>query len=106
MLDTTVLQPICGRICPHFKQCQGSCVKGIKFKPVNIGKLEAFIGDKAISENWKIDKIEERKDKKVAVIGGGPSGLTASAYLARRGFDVSIYEKHNELRRNTSSRNP
>ena len=38
LLDTTVLQPICGRICPHFKQCQGSCVKGIKGEPVNIRK--------------------------------------------------------------------
>ncbi len=43
LLDTTIMQPICGRICPHFKQCQGSCVKGIKGKSVNIGDLEAFI---------------------------------------------------------------
>ncbi len=97
LLDTTVLQPICGRICPHNRQCQGSCIKGIKGNPVNIGKLEAFIGDMAIKRGWKLEKIEEKKDKKVAIIGGGPAGITASAYLAKRGFEVDIYEKHPKL---------
>jgi len=97
LLDTTILQPVCGRICPHNKQCQGSCIRGIKGEPVSIGKLETFIGDMAIKEGWKIDKIEEKKSKKVAIIGGGPSGITASAYLAKRGFEVCIYEKHQKL---------
>ncbi len=97
LLDTTILQPVCGRICPHNKQCQGSCVKGIKGEPVSIGKLETFIGDMAIKEGWKINKIEDKKGKKVAIIGGGPSGITAASYLARRGFEVCIYEKHEEL---------
>ncbi len=93
------MQPVCGRICPHHRQCQGSCVKGIKGKAVNIGKLETFIGDMAIKEGWKIDKIagEEKKNKKIAIIGGGPAGITAASYLARRGYDVSIYEKHDKL---------
>ena len=43
LLDTTVLQAICGRICPHSKQCEGKCVRGIKEKPVSIGEIEAFI---------------------------------------------------------------
>ena len=99
LLETTVLQPICGRICPHFKQCQGSCIKGIKGKSVNIGALEQFVGDMAIKEGWEIERIEEKNGKKIAVVGGGPAGITASSYLARRGFSVSIYEKHSELRR-------
>ncbi len=51
----------------------------------------------AIKEDWGIKPIEGKRDKKVAVIGGGPAGITAAAYLARRGYDVSIYEKHNIL---------
>ena len=101
--ETTVLQPICGRICPHMKQCQGSCVRGIKGEPVNIGDLEAFIFDKAIEENLKLkdympQKInEELKSKKVAIIGGGPAGLTCSAFLAKEGIQVTIFEKYNYL---------
>lgn len=97
MLNTTVLQSVCGRICPHTKQCQGSCVRGIKGEPVKIGELEAFIGDMAIENKWEIGKVESNKNKKVAIIGGGPSGITAAAFLARKGFDVSIYEKHDKL---------
>lgn len=51
---TTVLPSICGRICPHMSQCMGSCIKGIKGNSVSIGKIEAFLGDKAIEENWKL----------------------------------------------------
>ena len=95
LLDTTVLQPICGRICPHQKQCEGSCVRGIKGEPVSIGEMEAFIGDYAIEHNLNIDKnVEEKnKSKKVAIIGGGPSGLTCAAFLAKKGVNVTIYER-------------
>lgn len=53
----------------------------------------------AIKEEWEIGLLEERKNKKIAIVGGGPAGITAAGYLARRGFDVCIYEKHSELRR-------
>jgi len=100
---TTVLQGICGRICPHKKQCEGSCIRGIKGEPVSIGELEAFTFDKLINEedsllNCYKDEIEKNKNnKKVAVIGGGPAGLTASAFLAKRGINVTIYEKYDYL---------
>lgn len=99
LCETTVLQPICGRICPHTKQCQKACIRGIKGEPVNIGKLEAFIGDLSIKNNWKIPKILNVKtnNKKIAVIGGGPCGLTCAAFLAKRGYNVTIYEKHQKL---------
>lgn len=96
--ETTVLESICGRICPHMKQCQGSCVRGIKSKPVNIGELEAFVGDIAIQNNYKIENINnEKRNKKIAIIGGGPAGLTASAFLLRNGYTVTLYEKYNYL---------
>lgn len=103
LCQTTVLPGVCGRICPHMKQCQGSCVRGIKGEPVNIGDLEAFVFDKAIEENLKLkdympQKInEELKSKKVAIIGGGPAGLTCSAFLAKEGIQVTIFEKYNYL---------
>ncbi len=100
---TTVLPGICGRICPHMKQCQGSCIRGIKSEPVNIGELEAFVFDKAIEEKLELkdympQNIDKNlKTKKVAIIGGGPAGLTCAAFLAKVGVQVTIFEKYNYL---------
>lgn len=93
--ETTVLQSICGRVCPHKKQCEGSCVRGIKGEPVDIGTLESFIGDMAIEKEFKLPKIKENNNKyKVAVIGSGPAGLTCAATLARNNINVTIFEKY------------
>ena len=95
---TTVLESICGRICPHMSQCMGKCVRGIKSNPVNIGDLEAFVGDKALQNGYRMDDVEVAKNgKKVAIIGSGPAGLTCAAFLARNGFEVTIYEKRDKL---------
>ena len=101
--ETTVLPGVCGKICPHMKQCQGSCVRGIKGEPVSIGDIESFIFQKAIEQGYKLkDVIEKEKNselenKKVAIVGGGPAGLTCSAFLAKSGVAVTIYEKYNYL---------
>ena len=96
--ETTVLQAVCGRICPHTKQCEGSCVRGIKSEPVSIGELEAFIGDTAIKENYKLAMPNnDNKNKRIAIVGGGPAGLTASAFLLKKGYSVTLYEKYNYL---------
>lgn len=106
LCNTTVLSGICGRICPHQKQCQGSCIRGIKGEPVSIGELEAFVFDKAkergdsllkCCENEIKNNRQKNGDKKVAVIGGGPCGLTAAAFLAKSGVKVTIYEKYDYL---------
>mgnify|MGYP004522633917 FL=1 len=100
LLETTVLSGVCGRICPHTKQCQGSCVRGIKGEPVSIGVLEAYVFDKIHEKKSNVTDCyekKERKNKKVAIIGGGPSGLTCAAFLAKEGVDVTIYEKYNYL---------
>lgn len=106
---TTVLQSICGRICPHMKQCQGSCVRGIKGESVSIGELEKYVGDIALKEGYKLfDNKEtenynmnsykkENNKYKIAIIGGGPAGITCSAFLAKKGYNVTIYEKYNYL---------
>lgn len=98
LCQTTVLQPVCGRICPHKKQCEGSCVRGKKGTSVSIGELEAFVGDMAIKYNYAIPKFtQEKKEEKIAIIGGGPAGLTAAAFLARHGYGVTIFEKYDQL---------
>lgn len=99
LIETTVLGSICGRICPHQKQCQGNCVRGIKQNPVSIGEIEAYIFDNAIEKGYdKNIKIQNTlQGKKVAIVGGGPAGLTCSSFLARSGAKVTIYEKYNKL---------
>lgn len=99
--ETTVLAPICGRICPHEKQCQGNCVRGIKGEAVQIGKLEACVGDLAIEKGYSLGGIagfnSNNAQKRIAVVGSGPAGLTCAAFLAQRGYKVTIYEKHDKL---------
>ena len=97
LTQTTVLGAICGRVCPHFKQCKGSCVRGIKSEPISIGKLEAYVFDNAFKENYDIKTNNELEGKKVAIIGGGPAGLTCAAFLRMSGADVTIYEKQPKL---------
>ncbi len=96
LCKTTVLPAICGRICPKSRYCQANCIRGIKQAPVEIGKLEQYIGDISIKNNYKIPKhIDE--EKKVAVVGSGPAGLTCAAFLAMKGIQVTIYEKNKKL---------
>lgn len=101
--ETTVLSGVCGRICPHLKQCQGSCVRGIKGEAVSVGELEAYAFDMAEKENftlldcYKEEMKQNKNDKKVAIVGGGPAGLTCAAFLAKAGMKVTIYEKYNYL---------
>lgn len=82
--NTTIMPFICGKVCPKSKQCQGSCIRGIKEEPVNIGKIESFIGDLAIEKKWYIEKKEQNNGKKVAVVGSGPAGIGACIELAKK----------------------
>ncbi len=98
--ETTVLSGICGKICPHDKQCQGACVRGIKGEPVSIGELENYAYERAYEQNYRLldcYETKEKKNKKVAIIGGGPAGLTCAAFLAKEGTDVTIYERYKYL---------
>ena len=106
---TSVLPGICGRVCPHKKQCEGSCVRGIRGDSVDIGTIESYIFDKAMEQGLSLKKIYEKnceqdnekreilKGKKVAIIGGGPAGLTSAAFWQKMVYGVTIFEKYNSL---------
>ncbi|MFO7882834.1 MAG: NADPH-dependent glutamate synthase [Kosmotogaceae bacterium] len=90
------LPAISGRVCPQETQCEKTCllnnIKGKK--PVAIGRLERFLGDLDIDEDEP--ELKEKKDKKIAVIGAGPAGLTVSGDLAKMGYEVTVYEAFNK----------
>lgn len=88
----SALPAVCGRVCPQEKQCEGKCVLGIKGEAVSIGKLERFVADWAAANNVDLSAKEISNGKKVAVIGSGPSGLTCAGDLAKKGYDVTIFE--------------
>jgi len=91
------LGAICGRICPHEKQCQGNCVRGIKEQPISIGTLESFVCDWARENNIKINYDIVENNIKVAIVGAGPSGIACAVDLRKLGYDVTIYEKEKFL---------
>ena len=92
----TNLPAVCGRVCPHEKQCEGHCVLNRAGKPIRIGKLEQFIADFDADMNLIREKIPPKTRGNVAVIGSGPAGLTVAGDLAMMGFNVTVYEAEDE----------
>ncbi|MFH0887917.1 MAG: NADPH-dependent glutamate synthase [Planctomycetota bacterium] len=91
--QTNALPAICGRVCPQEDQCEKVCIVGKKDKPVSIGALERFVSDFERNNNAiKIPDIPERKNRKIAVVGSGPAGLTCAGDLVLKGYDVTVFE--------------
>ncbi|MDE7368008.1 MAG: NADPH-dependent glutamate synthase [Lachnospiraceae bacterium] len=86
------LPAICGRVCPQENQCEGKCVRGVKGEPVGIGRLERFVADYHMANAVQAPVDIEKNGKKVAVVGCGPSGLTCAGELAKKGYEVTIFE--------------
>ena len=93
---SSALPAVCGRVCPQESQCEGQCVRGIKGDAVSIGKLERYVADTARELGIQPEGAKEKKGKKVAIIGSGPSGLTCAGDLAKMGYDVTIFEALHE----------
>lgn len=90
--QSSSLPAVCGRVCPQESQCESKCTLGIKFEPVGIGRLERFVADYH-NANFKGElSLPEKNGHKVAVIGSGPSGLTCAGDLAKKGYDVTVFE--------------
>ncbi|MBE6995793.1 MAG: NADPH-dependent glutamate synthase [Ruminococcaceae bacterium] len=89
---TSALPAVCGRVCPQESQCEKYCVRGIKGEPVAIGRLERFVADWHNANATAAPEKPASNGHKVAVVGSGPAGLTCAGDLARKGYDVTVFE--------------
>jgi len=90
--QSSSLPAVCGRVCPQESQCEHECVRGIKGEPVGIGRLERFVADWHNSHSREEVKAPKSNGKKVAVVGSGPAGLTCAGDLAKKGYEVTVFE--------------
>ena len=90
--STNALPALSGRVCPQESQCEAVCVRGLKGEPVAIGRLERFVADWYLEHVNKMPEKVASNGKKVAVIGSGPSGLTCASDLAKKGYEVTMFE--------------
>ena len=90
--ETNALPAVCGRVCPQESQCEKKCILGIKGEPVAIGRLERFVAD--YERTHSTEKVSQVKSNhvKVAIVGSGPAGLTCAADLAKKGFEITVFE--------------
>lgn len=96
--DTNNLPAVTGRVCPQEEQCQEKCVMGKKWDPIAIGRLERFAADweREQKQANSSPKIESTKQERIAIVGSGPSGLTAASDLKKMGYDVTIFEQFHQ----------
>ena len=90
--ESSSLPAVCGRVCPQESQCEGKCVRGIKGEPVAIGRLERFVADYHNTHCNEQPVRPSSNGHRVAVVGSGPSGLTCAGDLAKKGYDVTVFE--------------
>lgn len=95
LFENNPLSVICSLVCPHERQCEGHCVRGVKGTPVQISNIENYIS----SYYLNFIKNDSKKDsnKKVAIVGSGPAGITIAIILASKGYDITIFEAHDKI---------
>ena len=96
LTDANLLPAICGRVCPQEDQCEGVCPVRDPLEPVAIGRLERWVGDRAIAEGWSKQSYIEPNRFRVGIIGSGPAGMACAADLAKAGCAVTVYEALHE----------
>ncbi|MBR2634299.1 MAG: NADPH-dependent glutamate synthase [Clostridia bacterium] len=90
--ESSSLPAVCGRVCPQENQCESKCIRGIKGESVGIGRLERFVADWHNAHMTEPPKAPASNGHRVAVIGSGPSGLACAGELAKKGYDVTVFE--------------
>ena len=95
LFNNNPLSAICGVVCPHEDQCLGNCIRGIKSEPVNFYEIESFISSNYL-KNTKL-KAEDKLNKRIAIIGSGPAGLSLALILGKKGYKITIFEKRSHI---------
>ena len=95
LFNNNPLSVVCSLVCPHEKQCEGHCVMGKKNSPVKISSIENYISDYYL--NSITPEVVKDTNKKVAIIGSGPAGITIAIILASKGYDITIFEAHDKI---------
>ena len=95
ILESNLLGATCARVCPVQELCEGACVLGAEHKPIAIGRLQRFAMDDFYAKGANLAPAVKSTGKKVAVVGGGPAGLSCAGELAKRGHAVTLFEKRN-----------
>lgn len=89
------LSLVCSIVCPHEDQCRGYCIKGIKDEPIRFHDIETEISTKYLNE-MKIDNVSKTKDR-IAIVGGGPAGITIAFILSQKGYKVTLFDAHEKI---------
>lgn len=95
LFENNPLSVVCSIVCPHENQCKGNCIRGIKETPVNFSEIERLISTEYL-ENLELTQSEILEDK-IAIIGGGSAGITAAFILAKKGYQVTIFEENDKI---------
>lgn len=95
LFNNNPLSIVCSLVCPHEKQCEGHCVLGKKGDPIKVGMVENYISDYYL--NFVDIKPVNKTNKKVAIVGSGPAGITIAIILASKGYDITIFEAHDKI---------
>ena len=95
LFENNPLSAICALVCEHEKQCEGNCIRGIKSVPIPFYKMEEELSLQYLEE-LQVEKGAEDKER-IAVIGGGPAGMTIALLLQRKGYKVTIFESRNQI---------
>lgn len=95
LFENNPLSVVCALVCPHEDQCKGNCIRGIKGEPIRFHDMEYEISQRYL-DNLKVENIDKNKDR-IAVVGGGPAGITVAFILAQKGYKVTIFDAHEKI---------
>ena len=95
LFNNNPLSLVCSIVCPHEDQCKGNCIRGIKGEPVRFCDIERHVS-KYYLENIRLEK-EAELDERIAIVGGGPAGITIAFILAQKGYKVTLFDSHDKI---------